>query len=770
MLAGTSPFNDSPFNDSLDDDSLDDDSATTNRPAERFNFCKLLAGSEGTLFFTTEIKLNCLPLPPPISGLLCVHFESVDEALRATQIAVHSEPFACELIDRLVLEGASRNIAQRENASFVSGDPGAVLVVEFRGKVETEIASAANALEQKLRTANLGYHFPLLFGADTAKVWNLRKAGLGVVGNVPGDTKPCAVIEDTAVAVDDLPEFIAEFNQILHDKYGLACVHYAHAGAGEIHLRPILNLKTKEGNQQFRDVAWDIAELVKRYRGSLSGEHGDGRLRAEFLERMVGSKNYLLLKEIKRLWDPNGIFNPGKIVDAPPMNEQLRYEPEPYQPGHATREIETIFDFSHEQGVLRAAELCNGSGDCRKTHLSGGTMCPSYMATKDESDSTRARANMLRHVLTNPSDEDQPFNSDELKQVMDLCLSCKGCKRECPSNVDIAKMKAEFLQGYYDANGVPRRAKLIAGFARQMKLASKAPWLFNFLASNSLTSSIMKRYAGFASQRTIPKLHPATFRHWFAKRQPHANAGKLGKVILFCDEFTNFNDTPIGIATVELLERLGYEIEMPQHQESGRAALSKGLLKDARNFAESNVEALAPLLTSETPLVGIEPSAILSFRDEYPVLVGENYRERAAAMKNNCLMVDELIAKAIDADLIDSSLFHVETKVIRLHGHCHQKALSSLATTVRMLQLPTNYTVRLIPSGCCGMAGSFGYEKEHYEISMQIGELVLFPAVRNEGTESLIAAPGTSCRHQIFDGTGRRALHPVEILRAALRE
>jgi Fe-S oxidoreductase len=280
----------------------------------------------------------------------------------------------------------------------------------------------------------------------------------------------------------------------------------------------------------------------------------------------------------------------------------------------------------------------------------------------------------------------------------------------------------------------------------------------------------MKRYSGFASQRTIPKLHPATFRHWFAKRQPHANAGKLGKVILFCDEFTNFNDTPIGIATVELLERLGYEIEMPQHQESGRAALSKGLLKDARNFAESNVEALAPLITSETPLVGIEPSAILSFRDEYPVLVGENYRERAAAMKNNCLMVDELIAKAIDADLIDSSLFHVETKVIRLHGHCHQKALSSLATTVRMLQLPTNYTVRLIPSGCCGMAGSFGYEKEHYEISMQIGELVLFPAVRNEGTESLIAAPGTSCRHQIFDGTGRRALHPVEILRAALRE
>ena len=756
LLASTSPFADALTSES---------SERPSDPANSFNFCKLLAGSEGTLFFTTEIKLRCLPLPPPVSGLLCIHFESVDEALRATQIAVGINPFACELIDRLVLQGAARNIEQRENASFVFGDPGAILVVEFRGQSESEVASAAKRLKKELRSARLGYHFPILFGAEASKAWNLRKAGLGVVGNIPGDTKPCAVIEDTAVAVEDLPEFIAEFNQILNDNYGLACVHYAHAGAGEIHLRPILNLKTADGNEQFRDVASDIADLVKRYRGSLSGEHGDGRLRAEFLERMVGSKNFAMLKDVKRLWDPNGIFNPGKIVEAPPMNEQLRY-----QPGQTTPEIETVFDFRHEQGVVRAAELCNGSGDCRKTHLSGGTMCPSYMATKDEADSTRARANMLRHVLTNPTDKAQPFNSKELKQVMDLCLSCKGCKRECPSNVDVAKMKAEFLQGYYDANGVPRRAKLIAGFARQMQLASKLPRLFNFIASNSITSSILKRYAGFATQRTIPKLHSTTLRSWFDKHQPHANAGKLGKVILFCDEFTNYNDTPIGIASVELLERLGYQIEMPKHEESGRAAMSKGLLRDARKIAQANVALLAPLISAETPLVGIEPSAILSFRDEYPVLVGAGHKERAMAIGSNCLMVDELIAKAIDADQINARMFHDESRVIRLHGHCHQKALSSLAATVRMLQLPANYTVRLIPSGCCGMAGSFGYEKEHYEISMQIGELVLFPAVRNESLDVLIAAPGTSCRHQIADGTGRRALHPVEILRAALQE
>ena len=396
-------------------------------------------------------------------------------------------------------------------------------------------------------------------------------------------------------------------------------------------------------------------------------------------------------------------------------------------------------------------------------------MCPSYMATKDEIDTTRARANLLRQVLTDPPDTRYPFNSQQLKQVLDLCLSCKGCKRECPSNVDLAKLKAEFLQGYYDANGVPRRARLIADYSNKMRLAAKFPRLFNLLVSNSITSAWLKRYAGFAPQRSLPKLHRTTFRNWLTAHQPHPNAGSIGKVLLFCDEFTNYNDTSIGIATVELLERLGIAMKFPATPKVGGPRSPKACLRQARKFADENVRTFAGRVSAEVPLIGIEPSALLTFRDEYPVLVSPDLREMARQLAPNCLMVDELIATLIDQNRVRPDLFVEDRCAIRLHGHCHQKALASLAPTVRMLQLPKNYTVRLIPSGCCGMAGSFGYETEHYEVSMKIGELVLFPTVRNEPEEVLIAATGTSCRHQILDGTGRTALHPVEILHAALR-
>ncbi|MEL7497133.1 MAG: FAD-linked oxidase C-terminal domain-containing protein [Planctomycetota bacterium] len=727
-----------------------------------FDFCKLLAGSEGTLFFVTEIKLNCVPLPPPVSGLQCAHFESVDEALRATLEAVKFQPYAVELMDHLIIEGAMRNREQRENASFIDGTPGAILVTEIRGQSRGDVTQVTDCLEQSLREQSLGYHFPVLFDDETRKVWDLRKAGLGIVANIPGDEKPVAVIEDTAVAVADLPDYIREFNQILNAEFGLECVHYAHAGSGEIHLRPILNLKTQQGNDDFRRVAKRIATLVKAYRGSLSGEHGDGRLRGEFLAQMVGEKNYQLIRQIKSIWDPQNVFNPQKIVDTPPMNTGLRY-----RPGQATHELETVFDFSAEQGLQRAAELCNGSGDCRKTERTGGTMCPSYMATRNEADTTRARANMLRHVLTNPDDASAPLNNDDLYQVMDLCLSCKGCKRECPSNVDIGKMKAEFLQAYYDTNGVPKRATRIANYATQMAWASNVPWLFNWLVSNRWTSSWIKRIAGFSQHRSIPKLQRQTLRRWFAKHQPHAHAGSRGKVILFCDEFTNFNDTRVGIAAIELIERFGFSVEMPLHNESGRAAMSKGLLRKAQKHAKSNVELFSQIVDEQTPLIGIEPSAVLSFRDEYLSLVGDDLKAVAETLSRNVLMFDEWIARLISTDVLAHEAFTQEKQLIRLHGHCHQKALASLKPTVQMLQLPKNYSVKLIPSGCCGMAGSFGYEVEHYDVSMQVGELVLLPTVRNEPERNLIAAPGTSCRHQILDGTGRLALHPVEILRQA---
>jgi FAD/FMN-containing dehydrogenase/Fe-S oxidoreductase len=729
-----------------------------------FNFCELIAGSEGTLFFVTEIKLNCVPLPPPASGLLCAHFETVEQSLRATQIAMKHKPFSCELMDHWVLEGAARNIEQRKNAAFVRGNPGAILMIELRGADRAQVLHQVSAVQRSLEQAQLGYHFPVLFDGEAQQAWQLRQAGLGIISNVPGDTKPVAFIEDTAVALEDLPSFIGELNQILHDRYQLRCVHYAHAGAGEIHLRPNLNLKTEVGRKQLREVARDVADLVKKYRGSLSGEHGDGRVRAEFLERMVGSQNFELLRQIKQLWDPNNIFNPGKIIDAPPMNQQLRY-----QPGPTGLKLETVFDFSQEQGLLRAAELCSGSGDCRKTQLSGGTMCPSYMATRNEKDTTRARANALRQILVQPSDLAEPLNNPQLLEVMDLCLSCKGCKNECPSNVDVAKLKAEFLQHYYDANGVPRRTRMIAGFASSMALAAKVPRLAIWLLTTGWTSSLIKRFSGFASKRTLPKLHASTLQAWFKNHQPHPNAGNKGAVNFFCDEFTNYNDVPIGIAAVELIEALGFEVIIPEHGESGRSAMSKGLLRQARSLADRNVKMLASRVNSDRPLIGVEPSALLSFRDEYPVLVSPEFRSDARRLAENCLLIDEWIDRLIRENQINNSAFTDQSQKIRLHGHCHQKALSSLAATVRMLQLPKNYSVKLIPSGCCGMAGSFGYEAEHYDLSMQIGELVLFPAIRSEADSAIIAAGGTSCRHQIFDGTGRNALHPVQILRQALR-
>jgi FAD/FMN-containing dehydrogenase/Fe-S oxidoreductase len=732
-------------------------SSPFNAESPAFNFCKLLAGSEGTLAFITEIKLNIIPLPPKEIGLLCVHFNTINESLLANLIALKYNPGASELIDRYILDCTKDNIEQRKNRFFVQGDPGAILVIEFRKDTRLEIIKVAKQAEQEMREAGLGYHFPLLFGDDTKKIWTLRKAGLGLLGNIPGDGKAVPVIEDTAVDVNDLPAYIAEFNEILKS-YGMNAVHYAHAGSGEIHLRPILNLKTKEGNELFRTIAKEIATLVKKYRGSLSGEHGDGRLRGEFIRQMIGDKNYSLLEEIKNSWDPSHIFNPNKIVDTPPMNTMLRYVP-----GQSTPQFQTYFRFP-KQNILQHAEQCNGSGDCRKTHLSGGTMCPSYMATRNEKDTTRARANILREFLTNSSKENR-FDHKEIYDVMDLCLSCKGCKSECPSNVDVGKLKAEFLQHYYDANGVPFRAKLIANFTNSSKMASLLPGVYNFMTSAKMSGKLIKRLAGFAEQRSLPHLYSTPLKKWFRKREKKKPPVQHNRsVYFFCDEFTNYNDVEIGQKAILLLEKLGYNVLMTDHEESGRTWLSKGLLKEAKIIANKNIKIFAPLINDSTPLVGTEPSAILTFIDEYPDLADDENLEASKNLEKNVFLLDEFLAKEIDAGNISASLFTKEKKVIKLHGHCQQKALTTETSSQKILSFPENYSVEVIPSGCCGMAGSFGYEKEHYELSMQIGELVLFPAVRNSDTDTIIAAPGTSCRHQIKDGTGRVALHPVEIL------
>ena len=725
-----------------------------------FNFCSLIAGSEGTLAFITEIKLHLNPLPEKEIGLLCVHFNSIDEALRANLIGLKYNPSASELIDHYILECTKENIEQSKNRFFVQGDPGAILVIEFTKATRAEITDLTNQVEADMRAVNLGYHFPVLFGADTKKIWTLRKAGLGLLGNLPGDEKAVPVIEDTAVDVADLPNYIRDFNEILV-KHNLHAVHYAHAGSGEIHLRPIINLKTVEGNELFRTIAQEVATLVKKYQGSLSGEHGDGRLRGEFIKQMIGEKNYALLKTVKYTWDADNIFNPNKIVDTPPMNSMLRYTP-----GQFTPEFKSIFRF-HQQDILQHAEQCNGSGDCRKTHLSGGTMCPSFMASKNEKDTTRARANILREFLTN-SDKLNRFDHKEIYEVMDLCLSCKACKSECPSNVDVAKLKAEFLQQYYDANGVPFRSKLIANFTTAAKLASLFPSLYNFVISNAITGSMIKILSGFAIKRSLPKISEVSLEKWFQKNYTSSNTKGNKKVYLFCDEFTNYNDAAIGMKGVLLLEKLGYEVLLPKQIESGRAWLSKGLLRKAKQIANQNIELLGGIVTSAIPLIGIEPSAILTFRDEYPDLADEHNLASAKALARNTFLIDEFIANEISKGNIKKEAFTKNAKLIKLHGHCQQKAIASVAPTQTILSFPENYKVEVIPSGCCGMAGSFGYEKEHYDLSMQIGELVLLPAVRNQLSDTIIAAPGTSCRHQIKDGAQKIALHPVEILFEAL--
>ena len=715
-----------------------------------FNFCSLIAGSEGTLAFVTAAKLRLTKLPGDYKRLICIHCKTIDEALKANLVVLQHRPHASELIDHHILEATKRNAGQAENRFFVEGNPKAILIVEIIRDAEDSADSAVLNLLAELEQKGLGYASPVVKGDDIKKVWSLRKAGLGLLSNIPGDTKPVPVIEDTAVDTLELPDYIAEFNKILK-KHELYSVHYAHAGSGELHLRPYLNLKEKRGRELFRTIAEEIANLVKKYDGSLSGEHGDGRLRGEFIPKMIGDKNYRLLKAVKKTWDPNNIFNPGKIVDTEPMDTSLRYEE-----GQETRTFRTAFDFSNDHGILRASEQCNGSGDCRKSALAGGTMCPSYQATRDEKDTTRARANILREMLTR-SEKLNPFSEPQIKEVLDLCLSCKGCKRECPSNVDMSKLKAEWQYQSYKENKPSIRTRLIAGYSESISAFESIPWAYN------LTRNLSKPVLGFAPQRSIPRMSSLTLRRWFRKKFHSLQRRPKKKVYFFFDEFTNYLDVEIGKKAIMLLDRMGYEVNGVNHAPSGRAYLSKGFLNEAKKYAEDNVKLFSSLISEKAPLIGIEPSAILTFRDEYPDLLRGKLQKDAKAIAENTFTIEEFLANELRSERLKSGELVQKRQKILVHGHCHQKALSSMAPTMRILDA-AGHKAQLIPSGCCGMAGSFGYEKEHYEVSMNIGELVLFPEVRKAEKDTIILASGTSCRHQILDGTGKLARHIVELL------
>ena len=716
------------------------------------NIAKFLSGSEGTLAFSTSITLQLDDLPPTESIMVCTHFKSINESLIATVTAMNHNLYNCELMDKTILDCTKNNRDLAKNRFFLKGDPEAVLMLEVSANSLDKAEVLADNLIKDLEKNNLGYHHPKVYGKDIAKVHYLRKAGLGALGNMIGDMKAVACIEDTAVALEDLPNYIEEFTQIM-SKYKQNAVYYAHAGAGELHLRPILNLKKKADVVLFRKITTETAKLVKKYKGSFSGEHGDGIVRAEFIPLMIGEKNYQLLRRIKKAFDPDNIFNKGKITDAFSMDENLRYEIDRDEP-----EIKTIQDFSDSEGILKLAEKCNGSGDCRKPVEAGGTMCPSYRATKDEKDTTRARANTLREFLTN-SKEANKFNHKELKEVFDLCLSCKACASECPSNVDIATMKAEFLYQYQETNGYSFRSKLFAENVKYNKLGSIVPSLTNAILNTPFAKAAM----GVAKERTVPKLAKSTLKKWY-KKQPITKHKKT--VYLFCDEFTNFYDVEIGKDAYYLLDKLGYNLKIVNHEESGRSYISKGFLKQAKAVCNFNVTIFKDIITEKTPLIGIEPSAILTFRDEYIRLADD--KKSAEKIAKNVFTFEEFLAKELENKKFDTNVFTNKTKTLKVHGHCHQKALSGTHASFQILNIPKNYNVTIINSGCCGMAGSFGYEKEHYQISMQVGEDTLFPKIRNTPKETEIAAAGTSCRHQIYDGTKRIAKHPITILKEAL--
>ncbi len=724
-----------------------------------FNMAELLCGSEGTLAFTTEITVQLDDLPPALSAMVVTHYTSLEDCLMDVVPVMEHPLHLCEMMDKVILDCTKNNRTQLANRFFVEGDPAALLMLQVSAHTEEELKGIIASLIATIEKSGLSYSNPVLFGDQIAKAIELRKAGLGLLGNIVGDMKAVACIEDTAVALPDLKNFIAEFSEIMKG-YGQSAVYYAHAGAGELHLRPILNLKKSTDVGLFRSITTDVAKLTKKYKGSFSGEHGDGIVRAEFIPIMIGDKNYQLLRRIKSYFDPKGIFNPGKIVDAYPMDKSFRYEIDREEP-----DIKTFMDFSDSEGILKAAEKCNGSGDCRKTHHMNGGMCPSYHATKNEKDTTRGRANTLREFLTNPnSTAKNRFDSPEIKEAFDLCLSCKACASECPSNVDVSTLKAEFLYQYQEANGYPLRGKLFAYNTKLNGFASKVSGLTNAIYDSKFLGGLLKKSSGVAKERSLPNVYNFNFDKHLQKSN-FQNTKSKKKVVLYIDEFTKYLDIEVGKDAIELLVRLGYDVEL-FYAESGRTFLSKGFLKQAQKLAIKNIKELKNFAEAGLPILGLEPSAILSFRDEYKRMTSD--KSTAQIIADHSFLIEEFLAKEIADGSLKSADFTEEVRDIKIHNHCHQKALSNQKVTFDVLNLPANYKVTIIASGCCGMAGSFGYEEEHYETSMKIGGLKLFPAVSKSSAETIIAANGTSCRHQIFDGTKRIAKHPVSILKEAL--
>jgi len=726
------------------------------RAARPFSLIPILVGSEGTLGFVTGAELNLVPRPKH-RGLLVPHFESLGSALDALAACLEFGPSAVELIDSLLIELARAQRSLRGTMAAVEGNPAALLMVEFAGDDAEEVASKVDRLRHRLREIpGLTAAVPALDPALRDPLWSLRSAAVPLLYGLRGDRKPIAFVEDCAVAPARLPEFAARFRELLA-RHGTDGAFYGHASVGCLHIRPMLNLKDPDDVIRMRRITEDVTSLVLEFGGALSGEHGDGLARSEWNRKMFGPVVYEAFRLVKRAFDPDNLFNPGKVVDAPAMTESLRYA-DHYKP----IPLPLVFDYERQEGFFRSIELCNGAGVCRKTH--GGAMCPSYRATRDEQDTTRGRANALRLAVTGQGtgETSSPLAERWLSDVMDLCLSCKACKSECPSNVDVAKLKAEWQHAYFAAHRRPFGHRVLANVHRVNRLGSPAGPVVNWFNRRGVARWLLELLTGIDRRRPLPELHSNHLRRWFRRRARPANP-ESRRVILFDDCFTTFNEPHIGRAAVEVLEAAGYTVELANPICCGRALISKGYLTKARDLAREQFPALAARVADGTPILGLEPSCVLTLADEWPELVPGPEADRVAAAVH---LADQWLGEQVAEGEAELPL-RLSADTCVFHGHCHQRALVGVRGSATALRMVPGLTLKTLDAGCCGMAGAFGYEKEHYDLSVQIAGLELVPALAAE-SEAIVAATGTSCRHQIRDLTGRRALHPIEVIRGAM--
>ena len=718
------------------------------------NLARMVVGSEGTLCVVTEAKVN-LVARPTMTSLSVLHFRSVFDASEATMKVLGHDPSSVELIDKMILDRCREALGQSRLLSFIEGDPGAMLLVEFYGENEAELTRKMDALQKDIGLAYACVN--IMDRTGQAAVWNVRKGGLGLLMSIRGDAKPIPFVEDPAVDPSVMGDFVRRFDEIV-TSHGTTAGYYGHAAVGCLHIRPMISLKNREGIDKMVSIGDAVSDLIKEFGGSMSGEHGDGIVRGVWTRKMFGDRIYNAFRELKHTWDPQDIMNPGKIIDTPLMTENLRYG-SAYEPIH----LETKLDFTSDFGFSGAVEMCNGMGACRKLD---GTMCPSFMATRDEEHSTRGRANLLRAALSGrmPEGAEGSITDKRLHDALDLCLECKACKAECESGVDMAKLKYEFLNRYQERHGVPLRSRLFGNINALNRLGSRYAPMTNWIAGNGLGKALVSALLGISSRRQQPRFARESLPDWFAQRdRSRLSAAKFGAVALYNDTFMNYNYPEIGIAVVELLEAAGYEVQLVNGGCCGRPMISKGMLDQARELARSNMAGLYDYARQGIPIVGCEPSCLLTLRDEYPEFVPE---EQARVVAENSFLIDEFLAKAKSDDRLDLTFKDVEKRVL-FHGHCHQKAMVGTEHSLAALRLVPGYEVELINAGCCGMAGSFGFEKEHYDISMQIGGLALFPSIESK-PDWEVAVMGVSCRQQVEHGTGRKARHLVEMLHDAV--